>query len=133
MLQKSDKTFTLYEEPRAYDSIEAQRLMAEAAYLRAKTLSELLSRAIRWAGGIVNAYLVTPVAEGLRMRREYRELMALDDHMLADIGISRHEIPLIVAGSVARRGTPADVHVLKPARGRTPEVPAVEKVRALAA
>ncbi len=130
MLKKSDKTFALYEESRPYDSIEAQHLIAEASYLRAKTLSELFGRAIRWAGGVVNA-LATSVSEGIRLRRAYRELMALDDHMLADIGISRHDIPLVVAGSAARRGSPADVHILQPAPGQT--APANEMEKPLAA
>ena len=131
MLQKSEKAHTLYDAPRAYDSIEVQRLMAEAAYLRARTLSQLLGRAIRWAGGIVDAYLVSPVAEGIRLRRTYRELMALDDHMLADIGISRHEIPHMVVRSAVHGGSPADVHILKPAQ--TPDAPADETDRPLAA
>ena len=52
MLKISDKTQAFYSESRAYDSIEVQRLMAEAAYMRSKTLAELFGRAIRGAGGI---------------------------------------------------------------------------------
>lgn len=37
-----------------------------------------------------------------RRSRAYAELMALDDHSLADIGIHRSEIPAIVAGSYCR-------------------------------
>lgn len=132
MPRKTDKPHALYEEPRAYGSIEAQRFMAEASYLRAKTLSGLLGRAIRWAGGVVNA-LVTAVTEGIRLRNAYQELMALDDHMLADIGISRDEIPKVVARSAVHGGSPADVHILKPAQDRTPDAPADETDRPLAA
>ncbi len=126
MLQITDKAHILYEQPRTHDSIEVQRLRAEAAYLRTKTLFELFGRAIRWAGGVVNA-LATSVSEGIRLRRTYRELMALDDHMLADIGIGRHEIPQVVAGSAARRGSPADVHILKSAPGQTAPADDTEK------
>jgi hypothetical protein len=56
--------------------------------------------------------------------------MALDDRMLADIGISRNDIPHVVAGSAVRGGPVADVHVLKSIAGR---VPADKTVRPLAA
>ena len=130
MLEKSHKPHAFFQESRAYDSIEVQRVMAEAAYLRSKTLFELLGRAMRWAVGVVNA-VTTSVSEGFRLRRMYRELMALDDHILADIGISRHDIARVVAGSAVRRGSPADVHILKPAQ--TPDAPADETERSLAA
>ncbi len=123
MLRKSDKAQTLFDEPQAYDPIDAQRIVADAAYLRARTVSGLLDRAIRWAGGAVNDYLVSPVAERLRIRRAYRELMALDDRMLADIGISRNDIPHVAAGSAVRGGPVADVHFLKSIADRIPGAP----------
>jgi uncharacterized protein YjiS (DUF1127 family) len=132
MLKKSDKTQVFYAESRAYDSIGVQRLMAEAVHLRSKTLSELFGRAVRWAGGIVKA-MATSVSEGIRLRNTYRELMALDDHMLADIGISRAEIPQVVARSAVRGRVPADVHILKAAQGRTPDDSTDETERPLAA
>ena len=130
MLQTTDKAHILYDEPRTHNQIETQRLMAEAAYLTEETVPGLLGRAIRWAGGVVNA-LASTVSEGIRLRRMHRELMALDDRMLADIGISRYQVPHVVAGSAVHGGTAADVHILKPARGRT--APADERDRPLAA
>ena len=38
------------------------------------------------------------VADWRRRQRAYRELAALDDRSLADIGIHRSQIPAIVAG-----------------------------------
>ena len=38
------------------------------------------------------------LADWRRRQRAYGELMALDDHSLADIGIRRSEIPAIVEG-----------------------------------
>lgn len=45
-------------------------------------------------------------AEWRRRQRAYAELMALDDHSLADIGIRRSEIPSIVEGGRAPREAP---------------------------
>ena len=132
MLKISDKTQAFYAESRAYDSIEVQRLMAEAAYMRSKTLAELSGRAIRWAGGIVKT-MATSVSEGFRLRNTYRELMSLDDHLLADIGISRDEIPQVVARSAVQGRVSADVHILKPPQGRTPDASTDETERPLAA
>ncbi|MFV0515489.1 MAG: DUF1127 domain-containing protein [Jhaorihella sp.] len=42
------------------------------------------------------------VARGFRRRSMIRQLQDLDDHILADIGISRGEIPLVVDGFDAR-------------------------------
>ena len=131
-LQISEKNQAFYTESRAYDSIEAQLLMAEAAHLRSKTLGELFGRAVRWISGIVNA-MATSVSEGIRLRRTYRELMTLDDHMLADIGIDRGDIGQVVAKSAVRGRFPADVHILKAARVRTPDAPAGKTERPLAA
>lgn len=38
------------------------------------------------------------VTAPMRRRRVYEELMALDDRMLADIGITRNDIPRIASG-----------------------------------
>lgn len=51
-------------------------------------------------GRIVNRYILKPLADWRARQAALDELMALDDHMLADIGISRGEIPGIVAGEV---------------------------------
>lgn len=39
------------------------------------------------------------IAEGLRMSRLYDELSGMSDRELAQIGISRSEIPAVVAGT----------------------------------
>lgn len=43
--------------------------------------------------------LIAPFAAMRRRQREYEELMSLDDHMLADIGITRGDIPYLLGNS----------------------------------
>lgn len=38
------------------------------------------------------------IAEGFRMSRRYEQLARMSDHELADLGISRGDIPAVVAG-----------------------------------
>jgi len=47
-------------------------------------------------GAFLEAAVVRPVLRHIRQRRAYDNLMALDDRMLSDIGISRDEIPTLV-------------------------------------
>ena len=81
---------------------------------RARQLqSEAISRAIGAAGRFLarngsNAYRRT--TDAFRKRRTMAELSRLDDHMLADIGINREQIPMIAQGSARpeRRGAAVD-------------------------
>ncbi len=50
------------------------------------------------AGSLLNRYIVKPLADWRARQVAMEELMSLDDHMLADIGITRGEIPGIVSG-----------------------------------
>ena len=52
------------------------------------------------------------VANWVARRDAIKELEALPDRLLNDIGISRHEIPAILDGAKA----PANVHRLRPAK-----------------
>jgi uncharacterized protein YjiS (DUF1127 family) len=45
-------------------------------------------RALRWSWKIPLAWL-TGIALGLERRHQYRQLLELDDRLLADIGVSR--------------------------------------------
>ena len=78
------------------------RLEHAARELRAREIARLFRAARTW----VKTYLVEPVASALRAERAYRELMALDDRTLADIGIARSEISGIVARSIAPHAAP---------------------------
>jgi len=58
-------------------------------------------------GDAVLAVLET-LAESVRNREVARQLNAMDDHLLADMGLSRGDIALIVKGRYPRRPVPAD-------------------------
>ena len=56
------------------------------------------------------------IADWRRRERAYAELMALDDHSLADIGIQRSDIRAICEGSHAP--TPTEAPIPFPPRGK---------------
>jgi uncharacterized protein YjiS (DUF1127 family) len=46
--------------------------------------------------------IADPITRAIQYRRTYAELAALDDRTLADLGISRSDIPAIAAGTYVR-------------------------------
>ena len=69
---------------------------------------ELQSEAIGRALGIAGRFLARigsdayrGIASRIRKRRTMVELSRLDDHMLADIGLDREQIPMIAQGLIA--------------------------------
>ena len=77
---------------------EARQIRAEAVGM---TLGNLLADAVIALGrGLTK---VAYALEGWRKRREtYGELMALDERLLADIGVQRADIPVIAESSATR-------------------------------
>ncbi len=55
------------------------------------------------AGSLLNRYIIKPLSSWRARQVAMEELMSLDDHILADIGISRGEIPGIVTGRIQPR------------------------------
>ena len=110
-----DTQMRFFTEPSAYKTIDAQRMFAEAQYLRAKELARLAGLARASVVGLFRASLVAPVVRWYRRRKFYQELMRLDDRTLADIGILRCDIPQVVRNSYAPRTAPAET----PAAGTT--------------
>ncbi len=51
-----------FAEPSAYQTIERQRMFAEAHYLRSKELARLVRLARAWVAGVVRARLLAPRA-----------------------------------------------------------------------
>ncbi len=104
-----------FAEPSAYQTIDAQRMFAEAQYMQAKELARLVRLARASVVGLFRASLRAPVVRWYRRRKTYHELMRLDDRTLADIGILRCDIPKMVRNSYAPRTAPAET----PAAGAT--------------
>jgi len=53
---------------------------------------------------LLDRLVVKPLANWRARQLALEELSSLDDHMLADIGITRGEIPGIVSGKLAPHG-----------------------------
>ena len=110
-----DIQMRFFAEPSAYQTIDTQRMFAEAQYMRAKELARLVRLARASVVGLFRASLRAPVVRWYRRRKFYQELMRLDDRTLADIGILRCDIPKMVRNSYAPRTAPAET----PAAGAT--------------
>ena len=110
-----DIQIRFFAEPSSYQTIDTQRMFAEAQYLKTKELKRLVRLARAWVVGVVRAWLLAPVVRWYRRRKFYQELMGLDDRTLADIGILRCDIPRMVRNSYAPRTAPAE----SPAAGAT--------------
>ena len=128
-----------FAESSAYQTIDAQRMFAEAQYLRSKELARLMGLARAWVVGVVQASLLAPVVRWYRRRKFHQELMGLDDRTLADIGILRCDIPQMVRNSYGPRtalaetpGAGATVHRL-PAGGKSGPAQSDDTDRSLAA
>ena len=75
---------------------------------RARELqSEAIARAFGAAGRLLArsvSHAYRGIVDGARKRRTIAELSRLDNHMLADIGIDREQIPTIAQGLIAPSG-----------------------------
>lgn len=81
--------------------VDVARIEEEARVLRSATIAGFGAACGR---GIRNAFrgLVGAYRDARRMQETYRELSALSDRELRDMGISRSDIPAIVAGTFTR-------------------------------
>lgn len=55
---------------------------------------------------LLSRYLIQPLVAMHQARKTYRELMALDDRQLADIGLKRCEIEMALTGRAGASGSP---------------------------
>ncbi len=74
-----------------------------AARLRAAVVRRLLRRFGRGLAYAAGAGMIEPLRRRRNRAALYRELMARDDRLLRDIGITRGEIPLVVQGTLWAR------------------------------
>ena len=91
-------------------AVDVARIEAEAHALRAATIA-------RFGVGLRGFFsrLAASFTEARRMDAQYRELSQLSDRELADIGITRFDIPAVVAGTFTREDDAAPAPVAKPA------------------
>jgi uncharacterized protein YjiS (DUF1127 family) len=85
---------------RLLDDIGIQRLQIDVI---ADSVASRQAPSVGVALGHLFAALVKSMAAWGERRTAYRELNALDDRMLSDIGIARADIPAVVAGMTATR------------------------------
>ena len=91
------KSAALAGSPRACGIWHDIRVLEGQACQQAEAAAEPFSLRA-WFGGVA-ARCARAIAQELRIRRDMRHLMAMDDHMLKDIGLRRAEI-----GSTVRYG-----------------------------
>ena len=92
-----------------------EAILREAREARDRAVADLLAGAAAGLGRIATAVwrglvlaggiMVSTIATARRRRTAIRELQALDDRMLKDIGISRGDIPLLVGQQLSAKLT----------------------------
>jgi uncharacterized protein YjiS (DUF1127 family) len=79
----------------------ARQLQAQAVRDGALFLARGVARGVRWLASPAASWLLA-VGEALAEKRAYEELSRLSDHHLADMGLSRDDIPAVVWGRLRR-------------------------------
>ena len=91
-----------YTQKLIFKADDVYRIEAAARTMRAREIARLFGVAATW----IKTFLVEPIVSAVRAERAYRDLMALDDRTLADIGLRRDEIPAFIARTIAMRPAP---------------------------
>jgi hypothetical protein len=108
---------------------EARRRQAQATAEAIGTAWRGIRRGLAGLAGLVRRHLLEPLARRSERRAALADLAALDDRLLADIGIRRSDLQLAVEGRLAdprvRRRARAAVadHLLEGERFRAPARP----------
>lgn len=93
--------------------------VAGVAALTAHETAQVERSLARETGSFLYDLVLRPIVRMVRKRNAYTTLMALDDRMLADIGIDREDIPGFVKGLTGDRPqeTPVETDETAPALG----------------
>jgi uncharacterized protein YjiS (DUF1127 family) len=79
----------------------ARQLQAQAVRDGTLFLARGVARGVRWLASTAASWLLT-VGEALAAKRAYEELSRLSDHHLADMGLTRDDIPAVAWGRLRR-------------------------------
>ena len=88
------------------------------AMIIADTIADLVVATVRAVG-----WIASPLAAWWTRSRLHDELMSMDDRMLADIGISRADIPAVAAGSYRGETSGNDWRIVEHVRRLSRPVP----------
>lgn len=91
-MKQSNQTTQEYDVSPSQPDLSTISVLTAARVERADFIHEVVARLCRWVG----RGLIAPFAAMRRRQREYEELMSLDDHILADIGVTRSDIPYLI-------------------------------------
>jgi len=89
------------------------------------SVAEALRRDLVHVTRLVGRFILEPYARGRRRRIAIAQLRTLDDHLLADIGLTRGQIEQAVDGMLSRRGEP----FLRPVERGVPAEEARDELR----
>ncbi len=89
-----DRVRAVYPTPRDGQPIDSLSREIMARYASQEETMRLLIKGLAWIG--------RKFVEWQKNRRAVRELYALDDRLLADIGIERHQIASVAGGELIR-------------------------------
>ena len=130
-IRHQDRTSIFSAADQEMDRVETMRLIARARQERAEVTGALL----RQAGAAISRWLVMPVVAWYQREQLRLQLSGMDDRLLADVGLTRGDIPRVVRNahefSVAVTETPASsatLHHLPTGRkSATPAVAATDE------
>ena len=103
----NNAVFSEYEPWLAHDPRVYLRHTARARELQSEALGQVIGQSLGSTARLVariGADAYRRLAGWVRTRYTIAQLSRLDDHMLADIGIDREQIPLIAEGLIAPSG-----------------------------
>lgn len=92
-----DRQVGQFAEKLVFKAEDIRRIEEAARAMRSREIARLTRAAATW----FKTFIVEPIAGAIRAERAYRDLMALDDRTLADIGLRRDQIPAFVARTMS--------------------------------
>ena len=124
----SERELSFFSEPTRYQTVNQQRLIAEARGMQALALRNWFRRVFAGTVNAVRDFVIDPLVRLHKRQRMHDQLAHLDDRLLADIGIRRDEIAVYAelscreqkyAPVADEKGTAASLHTLERRRSNS--------------